>query len=163
MSFKSPKGKLPYMESVARCYEALDLPYGAPMEQVNRRWRDYLNKCHPDRHAENPTILPDAFKLTAILTWAHGEILAAWQVFGATASRLPYSRELAECYAALDLPYGAPMAEVTRRWREYLKKCHPDRHANAPDKLPDANKLTRLLTQAYETIKEAWQSHDTQV
>lgn len=149
------------MESVARCYEALDLPYGAPMEEVNRRWKNYLEKCHPDRHENHPELLSDAYKLTGILTWAHGEILAAWQKSGPNSvSDLPYDKDVAQCYDALDLPYGAPIEQVTRRWREYLKKCHPDLHAGNPDVLPDANKLTRLLTQAYENIQKAWQQHN---
>lgn len=157
MRFKRARKRLPYVQKVARCYEALDLPYGADMDQVNRRWKEYLERCHPDRHAGDPDKLPDAFKLTGILTWAHGEIMDAWQRYGISTSQgLPYSEELAHCYEALDLPYGAPMDQVTRRWREYLQKCHPDRHASDPDKLPDAHKLTQLLTQAYETIKRAW-------
>ena len=71
-------------------------------------------------------------------------------------SRLPYSAELADAYRALDLPFGAPMAQVARRWKTYLKKCHPDRHANDAAKQADATRLTQELTRAYEKIKEAW-------
>jgi curved DNA-binding protein CbpA len=157
MSLRGPGKKLPYIEKIAQCYEALDLPYGADMEQVDKRWKQYLEKCHPDRHAHNPNLLSDAYKLTGILTYAHGEIIEAWQRFGInTPYDLPYSEEIAHCYEALDLPYGASMERVNRRWREYLLKCHPDRHAQNPDILPDATKLTQILTQAYEKIKEAW-------
>jgi hypothetical protein len=146
------------MEKVARCYEALDLPYGVGMDQVHGRWEDYLERCHPERHADNPDLLADAYTLTGILTWAHGQILEAWQRHGINATHdLPHSAELASCYEALDLPFGAPLEQVTRRWREYLLKCHPDRHARDPDRLPDAHKLTQLLTQAYQTIKKAWE------
>ncbi|MEW5723406.1 MAG: J domain-containing protein [Thermodesulfobacteriota bacterium] len=152
-------GWLPYFESVARCYEALDLPYGAPMDRVTRRYQEYLEKCHPDRHTGNQSLLADAYKLTGILTWAHGRILEAWHNHGPAGSDLPYDPETAQGYAALDLPYGAPMDQVTRRWKEYLKKCHPDRHMGDPDKWPDANKLTQLLTQAHDRIQEAWRRH----
>ncbi|MFH1091621.1 MAG: hypothetical protein V1742_08625 [Pseudomonadota bacterium] len=69
---------------------------------------------------------------------------------------MPYTSQLAEDYAALDLPYGAPMDLVTARWKKYLKKCHPDFHAHNPSLLADANLLTRLLTEAYDRIREAW-------
>jgi hypothetical protein len=69
---------------------------------------------------------------------------------------LPYSNELARCYALLDLPFGTPMEQVTRRWKTYLKKCHPDRYANDPGKLADATELTQALTGAHDTIETAW-------
>ena len=75
------------------------------------------------------------------------------------ASGLPYSAELARCYALLDLPYGVPMDEVTKRWKMYLKKCHPDRYATAPEKLADATELTQALTGAHDTILAAWRRY----
>jgi hypothetical protein len=72
-------------------------------------------------------------------------------------SGLPYSEELAGYYRDLDLPFGAPMEQVTRRWKTYLKKCHPDRYANDLDKQADATRLTQELTRAYEKIKAAWE------
>jgi hypothetical protein len=76
-----------------------------------------------------------------------------------TSNGLPYNVELAEAYRALDLPYGTPLEQVAKRWKAYLKKCHPDRYANHPEKLADATKLTQELTGAYEKIKAAWERH----
>ena len=76
-----------------------------------------------------------------------------------THNGFPYNAELAEAYRALDLPYGTPLVQVSRRWKAYLKKCHPDRYANDPDKLADATKLTQELTSAYEKIKGTWERH----
>ena len=92
MTPRAPKNKLPYIEKIAQCYEALDLPYGANMEQVDKRWKEYLEKCQPDRHAHNPNLLSDAYKLTGILTYAHGEIIEAWQRFGINTPDLPLLR-----------------------------------------------------------------------
>ena len=72
---------------------------------------------------------------------------------------LPYSEALAGCYRVLDLPFGVPLDQVSRQWKTYLKKCHPDRYANDPEKLADATELTQELTRAYETIKAAWKQH----
>ncbi len=76
--------------------------------------------------------------------------------FEAGTPGLPYSAELAAAYSALDLPFGTSLERATRRWKTYLKKCHPDRYATEPDKLADATQLTQELTRAYETIKAAW-------
>ena len=77
---------------------------------------------------------------------------------GATgsASGLPYSDDVARCYRVLDLPFGAPMEDVSKRWKTYLKQCHPDRFATDPAKLADATELTQALTAAHDTIRTAW-------
>jgi hypothetical protein len=75
---------------------------------------------------------------------------------------LPYSEELAGYYRTLDLPFGAPMVEVSKRWKTYLKKCHPDRYANDPEKQADATRLTQELTRAHENIKRAWDYYQPQ-
>lgn len=73
-----------------------------------------------------------------------------------TGTGLPYSPELADCYNKLDLPFGAPMAQVTKRWRAYLKQCHPDLHARDTAKQAEATELTRQLNDAYQKIRTAW-------
>lgn len=72
---------------------------------------------------------------------------------------LPYSAELAECYRRLDLPFGAPMEQVTRRWKAYLKKAHPDLHANDPARQAEATVLTQQLNDANTKIRLAWKRH----
>ena len=152
---------LPYTRELMRAYEALDLPFSAPMTDVTARFVAYLEHCRPSRWAHDPERLPYAVELTKRLTEAHRVIRLAWS--GQAAPRfetvLPYDRRVAEAYNALDLPFSAPMADVTRRWRDYLKKCHPDRHASNPELLPDANRLTRILTEAHEIIRRAWEQY----
>ncbi len=72
---------------------------------------------------------------------------------------LPHSAELVRCYRMLDVPFGAPMEQVTRQWKTYLKKCHPDRYANDPAKQADATLLTQQLNDAHKKIKVAWERH----
>ena len=74
-----------------------------------------------------------------------------------TGHGLPHSAELARCYRLLDLPFGVPMAQVTRQWKTYLKKCHPDRYANEPAKQADATFLTQQLNDAHQKIRVAWE------
>jgi hypothetical protein len=50
------------------------------------------------------------------------------------------------------------MAQVSKRWKTYLKTCHPDRFANDPARQADATELTQALTGAHDTIEAAWQA-----
>ena len=72
---------------------------------------------------------------------------------------LPHSAELARCYQDLDLPFGAPMEQVTKQWKTYLKQCHPDRYAQNPAKQAEATDLTQQLNDAHQKIKAAWEQH----
>ena len=74
-------------------------------------------------------------------------------------SGLPYSETLAASYGVLDLPFGVAMDQVAKRWKTYLKKCHPDRYATDPEKQAEATELTQELTRAYESIRTAWKQH----
>lgn len=76
-----------------------------------------------------------------------------------SASGLPYSAELANCYALLDLPFGVPMNEVNQRWKTYLKRCHPDRFASDAAKQAEATELTQALTGAHSKIEAAWKRY----
>ncbi|MGQ4807366.1 hypothetical protein NKDENANG_00714 [Candidatus Entotheonellaceae bacterium PAL068K] len=80
-----------------------------------------------------------------------------------THSSLPYSEEIAAHYRALDLPFGAPLAQVTKRWKTYLKQCHPDRYVHDSAKQADATSLTQELTRAHEHIKAAWEQQSRRV
>jgi len=72
---------------------------------------------------------------------------------------LPHSAELARCYQFLELPFGAPMEQVTKQWKTHLKQCHPDRYAQNPAKQAEATILTQQLNDAHQKIKAAWDQH----
>jgi hypothetical protein len=72
---------------------------------------------------------------------------------------LLYSDELAACYRLLDLPFGTPLEQVTKQWRAYLKKSHPDLHAQDPLQQARATELTQEFNRAYSKIKEAWERY----
>ena len=79
---------------------------------------------------------------------------------GESSGPLPYNAELAAAYRVLDLPFGAPMPKVHKRWKTYLKRCHPDRFHNDPKRLADATELTRQLNAAHDRIAAAWKKAD---
>jgi hypothetical protein len=74
-------------------------------------------------------------------------------------SGLPHSEALARCYASFDLPFGAPIAQVTKRWKAYLRKCHPDLHTADATKQAQATELTQQLNRDYDKIKAAWKQY----
>ena len=72
-----------------------------------------------------------------------------------TSSGLPYSTELAHCYELLDLPFGVPMDKVNKRWKTYLKRCHPDLYTQDPVQQAEATELTQALMGAQSKIEAA--------
>lgn len=74
-------------------------------------------------------------------------------------SGLPYSAELAHCYDLLDLPFGAPMDEVNKRWKTYLKRCHPDLFTHDPVQQAEATELSQALMGAHSKIEAAWKRY----
>lgn len=63
--------------------------------------------------------------------------------------------QLAQYYANLEIPYGADLETARRAWKRLLKQCHPDLHANDPEKRRVAGELSARLTQAYQELAKA--------
>lgn len=74
---------------------------------------------------------------------------------GDPSRRVPHDPHLAQCYANLELPYGADLETVRRGWKAMLKKYHPDLHAADPERQRLATQLTQELTAAYRAIEQA--------
>src|SRR5512140_1901298 len=54
---------------------------------------------------------------------------------GARSARKPEPPdELRLAYAALEVPYGADLATVRKSYRTLMRKYHPDRHTESPEK-----------------------------
>jgi DnaJ-domain-containing protein 1 len=62
---------------------------------------------------------------------------------------------LAQYYAQLEVPFGADLAEVKAAYRRLMRKYHPDRYPNDPQKAAMATELTQKLAQAYREIETA--------
>ena len=73
-------------------------------------------------------------------------------------SPLAHSPELAAAYRLLDLPFGASLADADKRWKAYLKRCHPDRFHADPARQAEATELTQQLNAAHDLIEAAWKS-----
>ena len=75
---------------------------------------------------------------------------------GSAAADEPPARDprLAECYANLEVPYGADMNTVRAAWRQLVKQYHPDLHALDPERRRVADELTAQLTLAYRHLED---------
>ncbi len=62
-------------------------------------------------------------------------------------------------YATLGLEPGASPKQMKLRYRELVKKWHPDRHASDPAGQAEAARQMAQITQAYRTLLEAQGSH----
>jgi len=65
-----------------------------------------------------------------------------------------------EAYRFLNLAPYAPFADVKSRYKELLKKHHPDRHTGSPEDLKKATAVSARINAAYQLI-EAWEESRT--
>ena len=62
--------------------------------------------------------------------------------------------ELRRAYASLEVPYGSDFETVRSAYRALMRKYHPDRHAQTPEKQKAATELAQKLTQAYKILEK---------
>ena len=60
---------------------------------------------------------------------------------------------LVQDYANLELQLGASFENVRNSYKRLLKKYHPDRFANDPEKQKLATEITQKLNQSYQNIR----------
>ena len=56
-------------------------------------------------------------------------------------------------YKLLDVPYTATFQEITRAYRQAMKRAHPDRHR--PDKRAAAEERSKQINAAYQILSQA--------
>lgn len=59
-----------------------------------------------------------------------------------------------KAYARLEVPVGSDLATVKKAYRAGMRRYHPDRHGDDPDKSRAANTVAAGLTDAYDTLVE---------
>lgn len=62
------------------------------------------------------------------------------------------SPDIQRFYANLELPIGATLEEVKAAYRRLMRRYHPDRHHNDPQKAEMAKQLSQQLRVAYEGL-----------
>jgi DnaJ-domain-containing protein 1 len=63
-----------------------------------------------------------------------------------------YVRQLQTWYARLETPYGSDAATVRRAFRDLMRRYHPDRFTDDPEREAKATRLSQELTVAYEGL-----------
>lgn len=61
-------------------------------------------------------------------------------------------------YANLEIPYGSDLSRVKAAWKDQMKRYHPDRHSQDPEKRKVANELCAELTRAYQELERSLSS-----
>lgn len=65
----------------------------------------------------------------------------------------------------LEVPVGAPMADVRRAYKRLMAAYHPDRHSSDPEKLRTATEITKKLNQSFQRIRTYYEgsarAHDS--
>jgi DnaJ-domain-containing protein 1 len=69
-------------------------------------------------------------------------------------SRSAPGDEIRRAYASLEVPPGSDFETVRKAYRTLMRKYHPDRHAQSPDKQKAATELAQKLTQAYKVLEK---------
>ncbi len=59
-------------------------------------------------------------------------------------------------YAALEVPFGASLAEVRRSYKRLLHKYHPDRFSRDEEKQALATEVTQRLNEAFRRIADIY-------
>ena len=93
-----------------------------------------------------------------LLEWAQrlmDEARARAEAAGGGAGGVGARPTLQASYLLLGLPYGAPLAESKRAWRERMLACHPDRFPNDPARREAAEREAREVNLAFQVIREA--------
>lgn len=74
---------------------------------------------------------------------------------GGAARRPPTPQDaIRKAYAALEVPPGSDFATVRTAYRTLMRKYHPDRHAQSPEKQKTAHELAQKLTESYKTLEK---------
>ncbi|HXU82922.1 MAG TPA: J domain-containing protein [Polyangia bacterium] len=68
--------------------------------------------------------------------------------------RASHADEIRRAYASLEVPPGSDFETVRKAYRTLMRKYHPDRHAQTPEKQKAATELAQKLTQAYKLLEK---------
>ena len=72
----------------------------------------------------------------------------------ASSRRSPQDKQLAQYYANLELEPGATRDDIKKAYRDLMRKFHPDKFLDDPEKHRSATELAQSLTEAYRKLNE---------
>ena len=71
--------------------------------------------------------------------------------------RAPVSETLRKDFRNLEVPFGAPLADVRQSYKRLMTAFHPDRHSADPDRFRTATEVTKKLNQSFQRIKSYYE------
>jgi DnaJ-domain-containing protein 1 len=77
---------------------------------------------------------------------------APLETSGRVERALAADRDIAQAYANLELPKGAPIEDVEKKYKELAAKYAPEKHASDPQRSEIAQQLRAQLTRAYDRL-----------
>lgn len=66
---------------------------------------------------------------------------------------LAYVAKIRQAYARLEVPVGSDWETVRRSYRQLMRRYHPDRHADDPERERLATKIAQNLTVSYDLLE----------
>lgn len=66
----------------------------------------------------------------------------------------PRDPKIVQYYERLNIPYDSDYQTVREAWKRLMKKYHPDKYVNDPQKIKMATKISQELTEAYKEIEK---------
>ncbi len=99
--------------------------------------------------------LDDLVVLGVALTWLHRRLGEGTPAQSAPAGTAPSTEIPSDPYELLGIVPGVTRDEITRAYREQIKRYHPDRVAGLGDELQRlAHDRTIAIQRAYETLRQ---------
>jgi hypothetical protein len=62
--------------------------------------------------------------------------------------------EIRQAYARLEVPFGSDLETVRKAYRQLMRRYHPDRHANDPERERVATEIAQKLAVSYNLLVE---------
>jgi len=56
-------------------------------------------------------------------------------------------------FSNLEVPFGSPFEEVRKGYKHLIRKYHPDKFVNDPNKVKIATEITQKINESYKKIK----------
>ena len=79
------------------------------------------------------------------------------QQYAGNSGRSTPDSEMQQAFKNLEVPFGTPFDKVKKAYKTLLKKYHPDRYANDPEKFKFATEYTKKINESFDRIEKYYQ------
>jgi hypothetical protein len=86
------------------------------------------------------------------VTWVRVEQERVRRQVGSSSDPLAHLAEIRQAYARLEVPFGSDLETVRKAYRQLMRRYHPDRHAQDPERERVATEIAQKLTVSYNIL-----------